>query len=57
MTEHETAIRASLEDVFGFEITTFVRTAKQVTELATAKPFGAIVWPASTSGTQMSSHA
>jgi uncharacterized protein (DUF1697 family) len=39
---HERAIRGSLEEAFGFEITTFVRTAKQVTALATAKPFGAI---------------
>jgi uncharacterized protein (DUF1697 family) len=28
--------------VFGFELTTFVRTARQVRALATAKPFGII---------------
>jgi uncharacterized protein (DUF1697 family) len=38
----ERAIRAELEDVFGFECTTFVRTAAQVRALATDKPFGAI---------------
>lgn len=40
--EHETAIRSALEDVFGFELTTFVRTARQVKALATARPFGVI---------------
>jgi uncharacterized protein (DUF1697 family) len=40
--DHESAIRARLEDVFGFELTTFVRTATQVTALATTKPFGEI---------------
>jgi uncharacterized protein (DUF1697 family) len=40
--EHESAIRSALEDHFGFEITTFVRTAAQVTALATDKPFGTI---------------
>jgi uncharacterized protein (DUF1697 family) len=40
--DHEAAIRAALEDEFGFELTTFVRTARQVTALATDKPFGAI---------------
>jgi uncharacterized protein (DUF1697 family) len=40
--EHEAAIRGKLEDVFGFELTTFVRTATEVRELATAKPFGTI---------------
>ena len=39
---HEVAIRAALEDVYGFEITTFVRTATQVKALVTAQPFGAI---------------
>jgi uncharacterized protein (DUF1697 family) len=39
---HEAAIRSALEDVFGFELTTFVRTARQVKALATEKPFGAI---------------
>jgi uncharacterized protein (DUF1697 family) len=37
---HEAAIREQLEKTFGFEVTTFVRTAAQVRELATAKPFG-----------------
>jgi len=41
-TDHEAVIREALENVFGFEITTFVRTARQVHELATAKPFGVI---------------
>lgn len=36
----ERAIRAALEDTFGFEVTTFVRTAAQVRKLATDKPFG-----------------
>jgi uncharacterized protein (DUF1697 family) len=36
----ERAIRAELEDVFGFEITTFVRTAAEVRALATDTPFG-----------------
>jgi uncharacterized protein (DUF1697 family) len=39
---HEATIRARLEDEYGFEITTFVRTAKQVRSLATDKPFGPI---------------
>ena len=39
---HEKAIRAGLEDEFGMELTTFVRTADQVRSLATAKPFGSI---------------
>lgn len=38
----ERAIRAELEDVFGFEITTFVRTATQVRALAADQPFGPI---------------
>lgn len=37
---HQATIGAALEDVLGFEVTTFVRTARQVTALATAKPFG-----------------
>jgi uncharacterized protein (DUF1697 family) len=37
---HEAAIRTALEDLYGFEITTFVRTAAQVRELVTARPFG-----------------
>ena len=41
-SEHEVAIRARLEAVFGFELTTFVRTARQVRALATEKPFGVI---------------
>ena len=36
----EKEIRAALEDTFGFEITTFVRTEAQVRALATEKPFG-----------------
>lgn len=40
--EHEAGIRSRLEQEFGFELTTFVRTAAQVTALATAKPFGAV---------------
>jgi uncharacterized protein (DUF1697 family) len=41
-SDHEVAIRAALEDIYGFEITTFVRTAAQVRALATDKPFGVI---------------
>lgn len=41
-SDNEAAIRKAVEDVFGFELTTFVRTARQVKDLATAKPFGAI---------------
>ena len=41
-SDHEVAIRSALEDVFGFELTTFVRTARQVKDLATTKPFGVI---------------
>jgi uncharacterized protein (DUF1697 family) len=41
-SDHEAVIRAALEDVFGFELTTFVRTARQVKALATDKPFGVI---------------
>jgi uncharacterized protein (DUF1697 family) len=41
-SDHEAAIRPALEDIFGFEITTFVRTEAQVRDLATAKPFGLI---------------
>ena len=41
-SDHEAAIRARLEKVFGFELTTFVRTAEQVRALVTFKPFGAI---------------
>jgi uncharacterized protein (DUF1697 family) len=36
----ERAVRAELETRFGFEVTTFVRTAAQVRSLATDKPFG-----------------
>ncbi len=39
---HEAAIRKALESTFGFEVTTFVRTAAQVKALATDKPFGPI---------------
>ncbi|PZS27816.1 MAG: hypothetical protein DLM58_18290 [Pseudonocardiales bacterium] len=38
--DHEAAVRTKLEEVFGFELTTFVRTATQVRALATDKPFG-----------------
>src|ERR1700722_1155252 len=38
--DHEAVIRFKLEDIFGFEVTTFVRTASQVSALATDKPFG-----------------
>jgi hypothetical protein len=31
--DHEAAIRSALEEVFGFELTTFVRTARQVNAL------------------------
>lgn len=40
--DHEANIRTALEKVYGFEITTFVRTAAQVKALVTAEPFGAI---------------
>jgi uncharacterized protein (DUF1697 family) len=38
----ESTIRSAMEDAFGFEVTTFVRTARQVKALATEKPFGVI---------------
>ena len=41
-SDHEAAIRSAMEDEFGFELTTFVRTAQQAKALATAKPFGVI---------------
>ena len=37
---HESAIRSALEEEFGFELTTFVRTAAQVRALVDAHPFG-----------------
>jgi uncharacterized protein (DUF1697 family) len=40
--EHEAAIRSALEKEFGFELTTFVRTAAQVRALVDARPFGEI---------------
>jgi uncharacterized protein (DUF1697 family) len=40
--EHEDAIRAALEKEFGFELTTFVRTAAQVRALVDERPFGNI---------------
>jgi uncharacterized protein (DUF1697 family) len=40
--EHQRTIRAALEDEFGLELTTFVRTAAQVRSLAAEKPFGSI---------------
>ena len=42
VSDHEAAIRARLEAIFGFELTTFVRTAEQVRALVRFKPFGAI---------------
>jgi len=36
----ETAIRSAMEERFGFEVTTFVRTAEQVRELVGYRPFG-----------------
>jgi uncharacterized protein (DUF1697 family) len=39
-SEHETAIRSALEREFGFELTTFVRTAAQVRALLDEHPFG-----------------
>lgn len=38
----ESAIRVKLEGVFGFELTTFLRSAAEVRALATARPFGTI---------------
>jgi uncharacterized protein (DUF1697 family) len=38
--DHEAAIRSALEAEFGFELTTFVRTATQVRALVDARPFG-----------------
>jgi uncharacterized protein (DUF1697 family) len=38
--DHEAAIRSALEKEFGFELTTFVRTAAQVRALVDAHPFG-----------------
>lgn len=38
----ESTIRSAMEDTFGFELTTFVRTTRQVRALATEKPFGVI---------------
>ena len=46
-SDHEAGIRSALEDVFGFELTTFVGTAAHVNDLATAKPF-AIIAPGHT---------
>lgn len=40
--DHESTIRARLEELFGFELTTFVRTAAQVRSLVAFKPFGPI---------------
>ncbi len=38
----EGEVRAALESTFGFELTTFVRTAEQVRALGTDKPFGRV---------------
>ena len=40
--DFENPIRAALEDIYGFEVTTFVRTAAQVIALGTDKPFGVL---------------
>lgn len=40
--DHEARIREALEQRYGFEVTTFVRTATEVRAMATQKPFGAI---------------
>jgi uncharacterized protein (DUF1697 family) len=40
--EHESAIRSALEKKFGFELTTFVRSAAQVRAVVDARPFGDI---------------
>jgi len=39
---HEMAIRPALEKEFGFELTTFVRTAAQAREMVDTRPFGTI---------------
>jgi uncharacterized protein (DUF1697 family) len=39
---HEKTIRTALEEEFGFELTTFVRTAAQVRSMVDARPFGTI---------------
>ncbi len=41
-TTLERRIRKALEDRYGFEVTTFVRTEKEVRSLAEEKPFGEI---------------
>lgn len=38
----ESQIEARLEEVFGFEVATFVRTAEEVGEIVAHQPFGAI---------------
>lgn len=40
--DHEAVIRSALEKEFGFELTTFVRTAAQVHALVDERPFGAL---------------
>lgn len=40
--DHEAAIRTAMEKRFGFELTTFVRTAAQVRRLVDERPFGAL---------------
>ena len=40
--EHEAVIRPAMEERFGFELTTFVRTAAQVRTLVEQRPFGVI---------------
>lgn len=40
--DHEAVIRSAMERKFGFELTTFVRTAAQVRTLVEQRPFGVI---------------
>jgi uncharacterized protein (DUF1697 family) len=40
--DHEAAIRSAMEERFGFELTTFVRTATQVHTLVDQRPFGVL---------------
>ena len=40
--DHEAVIRSAMEKRFGFELTTFVRTAAQVRTLVKQRPFGVL---------------
>jgi uncharacterized protein (DUF1697 family) len=40
--DHEAVIRSAMENKLGFELTTFVRTAAQVSTLVGQRPFGAL---------------